>query len=183
MTRDRRLVIPMLVGLTAVCIGLALTIMTAASRPPERRESGRLDISSLDLATGIRQSAISASNMMPGDVVTAAVTVVNSSGRPMTYAMSRDAVSANGAALSSALILTIRTVGSSCADFDGPVLFDGPLDEAAFGNESSGRSIAPATADILCFRAELPLEADNRLQGASTTVTLAFGASWQTALQ
>lgn len=183
MTGGRRPLIPLLIGMTAVCVGLAFNVLSTASRPPTGRESGRLDVSSLDLATGVRQSIISASDMMPGDVVTAAVTVVNSTDRAMTYAMSRGPVSANGAALASALILTIRTIGSSCVDFDGAVLYDAPLGDAAFGGESDGRTIAPATADILCFRASLPLEADDRLQGASTTVALAFGATWQAALR
>jgi hypothetical protein len=88
-------------------------------------------------------------------------------------------VTTGGAALAAALVLTIKTVGSSCADFDGITLFDGQLDKAAFGNEANGRPLAPATAEILCFRAALPIDTGNALQGRSTTIALSFGADLQ----
>ena len=78
--------------------------------------------------------------------------------------------------LAAELLFTVRTVGSSCADFDGTSLFEGPLDEASFGMDGSGRPLPAATAEILCFRAALPLDAANAVQGAATTVTLSFRA-------
>ncbi|MDQ2966217.1 MAG: hypothetical protein M3R57_10255, partial [Chloroflexota bacterium] len=81
-----------------------------------------------------------------------------------------------------ALVLTVRTIGASCADRNGMTLFDGPLDEAAFGLQDNGRLLPAATAEILCFRVALPLDADNGLQGMTTTVTLSFGAKWQAAV-
>lgn len=50
-------------------------------------------------------------------------------------------------------------------------------------SEGSGRTLPAATAAILCFRAALPRDAGNALQGAVTAVTLSFGASKQAAAQ
>lgn len=183
MTRRRRLSAPTIVGLTVVCLGLGSNAIMSCSQPADGGAPRRLEISSIDLTTGTRDAILEARGMVPGDAVTAAVTVTNSGRQPMTYAMSRGLVSAGGAALSAALVLTIKTIGSSCADYDGTTLFDGPLDEAAFGGEGNGRPLLAATAEILCFRAALPLDVDNALQGAATTATLSFGSSWQAAVR
>jgi hypothetical protein len=95
----------------------------------------------------------------------------------MTYAMSSGPVAAAESPLAEALLLTVRTIGSSCADADGAILYDGPLADAALGSSRSGRSLAAATAEILCFRALLPLDSGNALQGADATVSLTFVAS------
>lgn len=181
MTRERRLAAFTILGLIVVCIWLGANAVMSGWRSGD--DLRRLEISSIDLATGARDATLSARGMAPGDAVTAAITVANSGRRPMTYAMSRGLVSAGGAALATALTLTIKTVGSSCADFDGTTLFDGPLDEAAFGSEANGRPLPAATAEILCFRIGLPFDTGNALQGAATTVTLSFGASTQAAVR
>ena len=176
MTRARRLATVVLVGVTVVGVGLGSNGVLSSLRPARGGEPQHLEISSLDLTMGTRDAVLSAHGMLPGDVVTAAVTVSNSGRQSMTYAMSRGLVSAGGAALSAALVLTIKTIGSSCADFDGETLFEGPLDQAAFGSPANGRPLPAATADILCFRAALPRAADDGLQGAATTITLSFGS-------
>jgi hypothetical protein len=178
MTSRRGMAALALVGLMGLCLGLGLNIVVGNSGSADEVN---LEISSIDLASGAGDATIWATNMMPGDTVATAVTVANSGRQPMNYAVSRGLVAADGAILSKALVLTIKTIGSSCADFDGTTLFDGPLDEAGFGNEGSGRSLPGATAEILCFRAALPLAADNQLQGLATTVSLSFGSIRQAA--
>jgi hypothetical protein len=176
MIRSRRIAIPTIVGLSAVFVALGWNALAACSRPAAA-EAPPLQISSFDLEAGTRMAILSATNMVPGDETAAAVTVVNSSDRAMTYTMTRGDVAAGGAALSAALVLTIRTIGSSCADRDGSVLFDGPLDAAAIGSAEDARPLAAATAEILCFRATLPLESDDGHQGLATSVALIFTAS------
>jgi len=182
MTTQMKLAAGTIVGLTVVSLAVGLYAVISAARPPAAADPHHVEISSVDLTDGKRDAVISARDMVPGDVVTTSVTVANPSGVPMQYAMTRGAVSAGGDSLAAGLILTVRTVGTSCAAVDGAILFEGPLDEAAFGSESVGRQLAPATAEILCFRAVLPPDASNELQGAATTVTLSFGASWQAAI-
>jgi hypothetical protein len=182
MTLVRRLAAPTIVGLAVVVIGLRLNAMFFGPEPDDGGEARGLEILAIDLATGPREAILSAHNMVPGDVVTVAITLTNSGPRPMTYAMTRGLVSAGGAALTAALALTIRTIGSSCRDFDGTIVFDGRLGEAAIGSEGTGRPLPAATAEILCFRTALPLDAGNGFQGAATTVTLSFGANVQAAI-
>jgi hypothetical protein len=178
MTRRRGMAALALVGLMGVFVGLGFNTVLPASGSADQVG---LKVSSIDLASGAADATVWAANMLPGDTVATAVTVSNSGRQPMNYAMSRGLVAADGAALSKALVLTIKTIGSSCADFDGTTLFEGPLNDAAFGGEGGGRQLPGATAEILCFRAALPLHAGNQLQGAATTVTLSFGSVRQAA--
>lgn len=181
MTTQTKVAAGTIVGLILVGLGLGMYAIISATRPPAAADPHHVEISSVDLTNGKRDAVISARDMVPGDVVTTSVTVANPSGALMQYAMTRGAVSAGGASLAAELVLTIRTVGASCGAFDGAILFEGPLDQAAFGSEAQGRQLAPATAEILCFRAVLPRDASDELQGAATTVTLSFGANWQAA--
>jgi hypothetical protein len=184
MTGRGRVAVFTIVGLAVVCVGQAFMLMTIepSSSPDDPGEPSRLDIASIDLATGGRDGTLSARDMVPGDVVSGAVTVANSGNRPLTYAMSQTVAPADGADLAAALNVTIKAIGSSCADFDGAILYDGPLDEAAIGSEASGRSLPAATAQILCFRVELPIESDDALQQTATMVTLSFRTSRQAAV-
>ncbi len=179
MTRSRRLAVTLIVVLSIACAWL--TWKTVTSSPPRADVAApdRFEISSIDLSADARDATLSARDLVPGDSVAASITVTNSGREPVTYAMRRGLVAVGGHRLSAALLLTIKTIGSSCADFDGMTLFDGPLDDAAFGNEVDGRPLPAATAEILCFRADLPWDSDNGLQGSTTTVTLSFGATRQ----
>jgi hypothetical protein len=183
MTRGRRLAALLIGALAVFCIGLGSKTIISGLRSAEVGDPAGIETSSIDLTTGGADATLSARGMLPGDAVTSAITIANSGRQPMTYAMSLGLASASGAALAGALVLTIKTVGSSCADFDGTTLFDGPLDQAAFGSQANGRSLPAATAEILCFRAALPCDTGNALQGAATTVTLTFGADLQAAVR
>jgi hypothetical protein len=180
MTRGRRPSASTIV-LTAVSLGLGANAIMSGTRPSDLGVERRLEVSTIDLNTGSRDATLSARGMVPGDAVTAAVTVANSGRQPVSYGMSHGLVATDGAALSAALVLTIKTSGSSCADFDGATLFDGSLAEATFGGEGDGRPLPAATAEILCFRAALPRGADNRLQDGATTITLTFSSTLQAA--
>jgi hypothetical protein len=183
MTRGRRAAALAILGLGVLCLGLGYNAIISRSQLSIDGDSARLEASSIDLTTGGADAILSARGMLPGDAVTSAITITNSGRQPMTYAMSLGLASASGAALAGALVLTIKTVGSSCADFDGTTLFDGPLDQAAFGSQANGRPLPAATAEILCFQAALPFATGNALQGAATTVTLTFGADLQAAVR
>ena len=176
MTRRRRRVIPLIVGLSAISLAFGWNAISSEAGTPEAADKARFEVSSLDLSVGTRDTIMSARSMVPGDEVIAAVTVVNSGRQPLAYVMDRGVVSEGGTALAAALVLTIKTIGSSCTDFDGATLFEGPLDHALLDGDGAGRSLPAATAEILCFRAALPSDADNSLQGAATTVTFSFGA-------
>ena len=175
MTRRRRLAAWVLAVLALVGLGVLARLLLFSHYTTEAHDL-QLQIATLDVSAGPGIAIVTAQDMAPGDVASAVFTVTNSSRTSFTYAMNHGAVSADGAPLGAALRLTIRAVGSSCADFDGSVLYTGPFDEAAFGDGSAGRELGAASADILCFRAELPIDAGNELQGTTSTVRLSFAA-------
>lgn len=177
MTRGGRFQAFAIVGLTVVSLGVGSRAIVMGPQPVAGGDRTGIEVSSIDLAAPSPVATFQARGMVPGDTAKAVITIANPTGRPMGYSMSHGPVPAGGAAFAAALVLTIRTVGSSCNDFDGTVLYDGPLDEAAIGRLGGGRQIPAATAEILCFQALLPIEAGNELQGATTGITLAFNAS------
>ena len=181
MTRSRALAVSLIVGLSIACAWLTWKTITSSSPPADVAVPNRFEISSIDLSADARDATLSARDMVPGDSVATSITVTNSGREPVMYAMRRGHVAVGGHRLSAALLHTIKTIGSSCADVDGTTLFDGPLDDAAFGNEVDDRPLPAATAEILCFRAELPWETGDELQGSATTVALSFGATRQAA--
>lgn len=171
-----------IVGLMVVSLGFGSDATVSGSLAADNTSEGQLfQVSSIDLTNGPGDAAFSARGLVPGDTVRASITLSNPGRDPMSYTMSHGPVSADGIALAAALILTIKTVGSSCIDYDGITLYDGPLDQASFGSEGIGRLLPAATAEILCFRAVLPKDAGNDLQGRAASITLTFGAAWQAA--
>jgi hypothetical protein len=168
-----------IVGLTVACVGLAAVAIVSNIGPGVEVNPPSLATTSIDLTTGSDDGTLSAFDIIPGDAVPATIVVANSGSKPLTYGMRRGRVYDGGGPLAAALQLTIRAVGTSCAAFDGAVLFDGRLGEAAFGGDGDRRPLAAATADILCLRVTLPTDTNDSLQGAATTIVLSFDASPQ----
>ncbi len=85
-------------------------------------------------------------------------------------------------ALGTALQLTVKTQGTSCAAFDGTTIVNGvALNGAAIGNPAQGaqagdRTLAAASNEVLCFRVILPIASGNTLQGLTSAVTFTFDA-------
>jgi hypothetical protein len=126
-------------------------------------------------------AALTATNMMPGDVVNGQITVSNTGTAQLRYAMSSASTNADTKALRDQLTLTVKTLGTSCAAFDGTQLYTGALNGAAFGSNAAGqqagdRSLNAGANEVLCFRATLPLATGNAFQGATTTATFTFDA-------
>jgi hypothetical protein len=180
MTAAQSVAAATIVGVSAICVWLLSTALSP-SRPVDGDRPNRLAISSIDLATGSQDAVFSARDLVPGDSASAAITVVNSGAETLRYAIHGGRVSAGSPALAAALILTVRAVGSSCPAFDGDLLYEGSPDALAAGDGVGGRLLPAATAEILCFRASLALDAGNDLQGLTTTVVVSFDASIETA--
>jgi hypothetical protein len=119
--------------------------------------------------------------MMPGDTVNGSLLVSNTGTGPLRYAMTSSSTNADAKALRDQITLTIRTLGTSCAVFDGTSLYTGALSAAAFGNIAQGgqagdRTLNASSSETLCFRASLALATGNTFQGAATTTTFTFDA-------
>jgi len=81
---------------------------------------------------------LTASSMMPGDVVAGSLVVSNSGTAQFRYAMTSASTNADAKSLADQLTLAIKTLGTSCAVFDGTTLYSGALSAAAFGDPTQG---------------------------------------------
>jgi Camelysin metallo-endopeptidase len=122
---------------------------------------------------------LTSSALMPGDNVNGTLVVSNSGTGQLRYAMSSSSTNTDGKGLATQMTLTIKTLGTSCATFDGTSVYTGSLSAAAFGSNAQGaqagdRSLAAGASETLCFRASLPLSSGNGYQNATTTTTFTF---------
>ena len=124
---------------------------------------------------------LTSANMMPGDTVNGSLVVTNGGTGALRYAMTSASTNTDTKGLMNQLTLTIKTLGASCAAFDGTSVYTGTLASALFGDVAQGaqagdRTLAAAGSETLCFRATLPLATANAFQGATTTTTFTFQA-------
>jgi hypothetical protein len=131
----------------------------------------------LNPATAVLTSA----SMMPGDTVAGSLLVSNSGTGQLRYAMTSSSTNTDTKGLMNQIILTVKTLGTSCAVFDGTSLYSGALSAAAFGSPAQGaqagdRTLNAAASETLCFQANLPAATGNAYQGATTTTTFTFSA-------
>jgi hypothetical protein len=169
----RRQLAWVVIALALLGLGLSAWFLLVV-RPSIEAHDLLMRAATIDVSTGPGDTNLSAEGMAPGDVATGVLTVTNSSRASFKYAMHHGAISADSSALASALRLTITTGGSSCQDTDGSVIYDGPLADAAIGDGPTARDLAPATSETLCFKAELPVDTGNRVQGSTAIVRLSF---------
>ena len=171
----RRPILASLLALTVIGLGagaFSLAIFTDTSASTGSFASGTIDITSSPAV------AYNVTAMMPGDVNNATMTIANAGTAQMRYSLTTTATTALGTALQ----LTIKTVGTSCAAFDGTtVLAATALNGAAIGSPTQGaqagdRTLAAASNEVLCFRVSLPLASANTLQGLTSAVTFTFDA-------
>ncbi|MEX2081235.1 MAG: TasA family protein [Dehalococcoidia bacterium] len=139
---------------------------------------------SVDIATQPANSVVNFANMMPGDGVTAPLSVENNGSAELRYAWTTSASNADSLNLRDQLVLEIRfqDVGGGCAAFNGAVvsaaepLANGGFGSAATGSQPGDRTLASGASEDLCVRVSLPLSTGNAFQGASTTATFTFDA-------
>ena len=173
--RRRRGLLAALLGLTVLSLGagmFSLAVFTDTDASTGTFATGEIDI------TASPSVAFNASGMIPGDQVTAALTITNDGTASLRYALSVAAPDTLGAALE----LTVKTVGTGCANWDGTtVLPTDTLDGAGFGDAAQGddtgdRTLAAGANEVLCFRVSLPLTADDTVQNESSSATFTFDA-------
>jgi hypothetical protein len=171
----QRQILAALLGLSVVGLGagvFSLAIFTDTAASTGSFASGTIDITSSPAV------AFNVTGMMPGDQQTATMTIANAGTAQLRYAMATTATTTLGTALQ----LTIKTQGTSCAAFDGTtVLAATALNGAAIGSNAQGaqagdRVLAAAANEVLCFRVSLPLTSGNTLQGLTSAVTFTFDA-------
>jgi len=174
--RRRRGILALLLGLTTVSVGaglFSLAYFTDSDSTGTSFTSGTIIIDA-----NPDPVVFTVNPIMPGDALTAALTVANTGTAALRYAMDTTATTALG----DGLTLEVRQIGSGCATFDGAsVLAATALDGAGIGDNAQGddtgdRVLAAATGETLCFRVSLPFSSPNALQGLTSVVTFTFDA-------
>ncbi len=171
------LAVGLIVGsLSAGALSLALFTSTASAN------ENTFTAGTVIIGVSPASTSITATNMMPGDVVNGSLTVSNSGTSELRYAMTSVSTDLDTKSLRDQVQLTVKTLGTSCALFDGTTLYGGAaLGAAGFGSivagqQSGDRSLGAGTSEDLCFRAALPIETGNEFQGATTMTTFTFDA-------
>lgn len=133
------------------------------------------------LGTNPATALLTAGALMPGDTVNGTLVVSNSGTGQLRYAMTSLSTNTDSKGLMNQMSLAVKTLGTSCAAFDGTSLYAGTLASAAFGSTTQGaqagdRTLNAASSETLCFQASLPQNTGNAYQGATTTTTFTFSA-------
>jgi predicted ribosomally synthesized peptide with SipW-like signal peptide len=129
-------------------------------------------------------TSIEMSNMKPGDVMYAPLTIANNGSLSFGYSMATSATNADSKALRDQLTLGVKkVVDAATCDSAGvgyaasvtTLVSEGALSVAAV----SSRTLASGASgsEVLCFRVSLPSGADDTYQGATTTATFTFSAT------
>lgn len=127
-------------------------------------------------------TALEMTNMKPGDVRYAPLTIANSGSLGFTYTMATSATNADTKALRDQLTLGVKKVTDAATCDSVGVGYAASLDTmTASGALSAGavasRSLAAGASEVACFRVELPSTANDSFQGATTTATFTFSAT------
>ena len=144
----------------------------------------------VDLAAAPASAAVAFSGMVPGDTVTAPITVSNAGSVQYRYSVTSTATDADGKGLAAQLDMTIKTGVTTCTNggfgTDGNVLY-GPGDlgsvagidvigDPSQGAQAGDRTLAASATEVLCVQVALPSATGNAFESAATTGTLTFDA-------
>lgn len=127
-------------------------------------------------------TSLESSNLKPGDIVYAPLTMNNAGTLSFGYSMSSSSTNADSKALRDTLRLGAKVVANAAAcDVAGvgytasltTVLAEGAINGASFVS----RTLASSASEVLCFKVELPSGAGDSLQASTTTTTMTFSAT------
>ncbi len=141
---------------------------------------------SIDLVAAPATAVVTATDMVPGDQVTAPINVSNSGSLEFRYSMTSTTTEDT---LAAELVLTVKSGVTTCDDAnwgaDGTVIYAGILGNVGTANvvgdptqgaQGGDRVLAATANENLCFNVTLPTSAANSVQGLSSTATFTFDA-------
>ncbi len=149
--------------------------------------SNMFSAGTVDLSLSPGSAFLTVSGMVPGDVLTAPLTVTNAGTASLRYAVRSTTTEDT---LAGQLSLTVKSGVTTCttdgfgasgtvvraAGVLGSVSGIGLLGDPAQGSQAGDRILAASTSETLCFQATLPLSTGNAFESTSTTATFAFSA-------
>jgi predicted ribosomally synthesized peptide with SipW-like signal peptide len=182
---SRILVVLLVTGVVAASLGVASNAIWTDSADVDANvfSTGTLDIET-DHST---EAVVTYTDMAPGDSTGGqSLTVTNAGSLDLRYAVTMTADNIDLKDLYAELELTITEEGTDCTTFDGDVLY-GPdpflltgnlIGDPGQGEDPPGdRTLTTASpSEVLCFKVDLPIDAPNSVQDASTTAVFTFEA-------
>ncbi len=135
-----------------------------------------------DATSAYSWTALSLSNMKPGDVLYKPLTVSNNGTLGYSYTMSSSSTNADSKGLRDQLVFGLKVVadavtcdslGVGYAASVTTATAAGALSAAAI----SARTLTAGSSEVLCAYVSLPSGTDNTFQGATTTTTFTFTAT------
>lgn len=177
----RRRAMVLVLAASALLVGGGVASSLAIFSDTETVGGNAFTTASIQLTATPASALLTAAALLPGDTVNGSLVMSNPGSAQLRYALTTSATNADGLGLAAQLGLVVRELGTSCAAFDGTVVYSGAINAAAFGSPSAGaqagdRVLAGAASETLCFRASLPLATGNAFQNAATTATFTFDA-------
>ncbi len=161
-------------GLLALFVGTGSALFTSQATVA----SGSFTTGTLVLTGSPVSSLLKASDMAPGDKVTAPLTLSNGGSLQLKYTMST--TPSGDGPLGSALQVDIRSGVTDCSNngfADGSSLYSGGLSTAAISSAGTTTTIAGGGNQVLCFQVVLPSSVtDSNLQGKTAGATFTFNA-------
>ena len=142
--------------------------------------TGTFTTGTLDIGASPVSSVLTMSNMAPGDVVTAPLTVTNLGSLDLRYAMTSTTTGPLAVLLTGTVKEGVTTCSTAAFAASGTVLSSGGLSaltigDPAVGAQAGDRNLAASAAEPLCFQVALPL-ATTTGQGQSGSASFSFVA-------
>lgn len=187
--RERNHLVLGLVALAVSAIGATSVVTGAFFTDTQDVDGNSFTTGSVDLTATPATAVVTMSNMAPGDVVTAPLTVNNAGTLAYRYAVLAT-TTASTPDLAAQLDFTVKSGVTTCstAGFGatGSVVY-GPGDlgstaglkvigDAAQGQQTGDRTLSAGTSEVLCLQVSLPSSTGNTYQTKTTTATLRFDA-------
>ncbi len=140
------------------------------------------------ISTSPTTALVTFTNMLPGDTVTAPLTVSNTGTAQLRYAVSGASTNADTLGLRTQLLLVVKTGVTTCTNAgfatDGTIVRTSialgatttVIGDPTQGSQTGDRTLNAAANEVLCFQVSLPSGTTNAYQGSATTTTFTFDA-------
>lgn len=170
----------------ALLVGLLTMSALAVFTDSQAVAANTFSTGNVDISTSPASALVTFSSMMPGDQVTAPITVTNAGSSSLRYAITSTTTENP---LAAQLDMTIKSGVTTCTNAgfsaSGTVLY-GPGDlgtmagvnvvgDPAQGAQAGDRTLASGN-EVLCFNVSLPLSTGNAFASLTTTATFNFQA-------
>jgi hypothetical protein len=178
-------------ALTVVILALLVGVLTlsalAVFTDSQAVTANTFSTGTIDISTSPTTALVTYSSMLPGDQVTAPITVSNAGTGDLRYAVTSTTTEA---VLAAQLDLTIKSGVTTCSNagftVDGTVVYAAGdlgstggmnlIGDPSQGAQAGDRSLAASASEVLCFNVSLPLSSGNTFQNLTTTATFTFQA-------